>query len=1054
MTIYQMDVKTAFVNGKLLEEVYVSQPEGFADQDNPTHVYKLKKSLFGLKQAPRAWYDMLSSFLLSQQFSKGAVDPTLFTRKAGNDILLVQIYVDDIIFASTNPAMCDEFDNVMTSKFKMSMMGKLSFFLGLQISQSPRGIFINQSRYASEIIKKYGMLSSDPVDTPMVDKSKLDEDLQRKPVDPTYYRGMIGSLLYITSSRPDLVLEDIYTTRIVMKNPNHLNANTEAIPEMNQVVPEPKQVVDIHDPNEMVDIPDNVDLVDYDGDAEENPEEDSEEYPEEEPEPNNRHGDQFAQHPNPQPGNMNGWLEEDDDMNENVNDEDIEDEDVEIEVDDDAELIFPYEVEGDQTPPPRDESSNSEPPNAESSNSVSSDSELEDEETDVAPEDTFRTITQKPYAVRDFPRGVFEVGEPSSAHDSSYVDGLAPWALRHRGKEREIPNHDLGNIEHVLGDVLERLKVLESRENATSKKKLVEAEMKLELARIERDMVERRLHASYGWSKRFYMEMVRIEVVPKQPSEDEGTERPRKKSKNSTSDGTEGPSEPRGPPSDSYLSYDSKFRDYNRRQNQRRANAGAITNAAPNDNEVCPQFKNKKHARDCWKCGKCGKLGQQTAAVGASTDKIQGGNNHGAVYKLGAVDAQQDLKVTQKYIKNGCELFLAQVTEQESKERRLENVPIIQDFLEVFPEELHGLSPPRHVEFHIDLIPGAAPLARAPYRLAPSNIKELSEQLQELSKKSFISNRATSPGALILSLPEGSEDVVVYCDVSLRGFGAILMQREKRRWIELLSDYNCVTHYHPRKANVVADALSRKDKEPIRVHALVVTSERTIHTLEDMLRACVIDFGSGWDKHLPLVEFSYNNNYHSSIKAAPFEALYRRKCRSLNRLLAARSRHKSYADVRRKPLKFEVGDKVMLKVSSWKGVVRFGKRGKLSPRYIGPFKILSRVGPVAYKLELPRELQGIHNTFHVSNLMKCLSDEDLIIPLDEVRIDEKLHFLEEPIEIMDRKVKQLKESRIPIVKVRWNSSRGPEYTWERDDQMWKKYPHLFDFNKKAGNKMN
>ncbi|GJV99202.1 putative reverse transcriptase domain-containing protein [Tanacetum coccineum] len=207
---------------------------------------------------------------------------------------------------------------------------------------------------------------------------------------------------------------------------------------------------------------------------------------------------------------------------------------------------------------------------------------------------------------------------------------------------------------------------------------------------------------------------------------------------------------------------------------------------------------------------------------------------------------------------------------------------------------------------------------------------------------------------------------------------------------------------------------------------------------------------------LPLAEFSYNNSYHASIKAAPFEALYGRKCRSpvcwsevgdaqltgpemirettemivqiKNRLLAARSRQKSYADVRRKPLEFEVGDKVMLKVSPWKGVVRFGKRGKLSPRYIGPFKILSRVGPVAYKLELPRELQGIHNTFHVSNLKKCLSDEDLVIPLDEIRIDEKLHFIEEPIEIVDKEEKQLKQSRIPIVKVRWNSKRGPKYT--------------------------
>ncbi|GJV87684.1 putative reverse transcriptase domain-containing protein [Tanacetum coccineum] len=288
-------------------------------------------------------------------------------------------------------------------------------------------------------------------------------------------------------------------------------------------------------------------------------------------------------------------------------------------------------------------------------------------------------------------------------------------------------------------------------------------------------------------------------------------------------------------------------------------------------------------------------------------------------------------------------------------------------------------------------------------------------------------------------------------------------------------------HFLPAKENDSMEKLTRQYlKEVVSRHGVPVSiisdrddgqSERTIQTLEDMLRACVIDFGKGWDRHLPLIEFSYNNSYHTSIKAAPFEALYGRKCRSpvcwaevgdaqltgpeivrettekiiqiKHRLQASRDRQKCYADKRRKPLEFQVGDKVMLKVSPWKGVIRFGKRGKLNPRYIGPFKILAKVGTVAYRLELPEKLIRIHSTFHVLNLKKCLSDEPLAIPLDEIHIDEKLNFIEEPVEIMDREVKRLKQSRIPIVKVRWNSRRGPEYTWEREDQMQKKYPHLF-----------
>nr|GEU52585.1 putative reverse transcriptase domain-containing protein [Tanacetum cinerariifolium] len=449
--------------------------------------------------------------------------------------------------------------------------------------------------------------------------------------------------------------------------------------------------------------------------------------------------------------------------------------------------------------------------------------------------------------------------------------------------------------------------------------------------------------------------------------------------------------------------------------------------------------------------------------------------------------------------------------------------------------DLLGLPPTRQVEFQIDLIPGAAPVARAPYRLAPSKMKELSDKLKELFDRGFIRPSSLPWGAPVLFVKkkDGSfrmcidyqelnkltmtnryplpriddlfdqlQGLSVYSKIDLRlGYQQLRVREEdipktafRTRYghykfqnkeeheehlklilefikkEELYAKFSKCEFWIPKLPKssqaydtiwVIVDQLTKSAifvpmretdlmeklermylKEEVTSEGLGTSldmstayypqtdgqSERTIQTLEDMMRACVIDFGNGWVNHLSLVEFSYNNSYHASIKAAPFEELYGRK------IQASRDRQKSYTDLNRKPMEFQVGDRVMLKVYPWKGVVRFGKRRKLNPRYVGPFKVLEKVGSIAYKLELLQRLSRVHNTFHVSNLKKCYADEPLVVPLDGLYFYDKLYFVEEPVEIMDQEFKRLKQSRIPIVKVRWNSRQGLEFTWEREDQ--------------------
>ncbi|KAL0540282.1 hypothetical protein IC582_024516 [Cucumis melo] len=249
-------------------------------------------------------------------------------------------------------------------------------------------------------------------------------------------------------------------------------------------------------------------------------------------------------------------------------------------------------------------------------------------------------------------------------------------------------------------------------------------------------------------------------------------------------------------------------------------------------------------------------------------------------------------------------------------------------------------------------------------------------------------------------------------------------------------------------------------------------TERLNQVLEDMLRACALEFPGSWDSHLHLMEFAYNNSYQATIGMTPFEALYGRCCRSpvcwgevgeqrlmgpelvqstneaiqkiRSRMHTAQSRQKSYADVRRKDLEFEIGDKVFLKVAPMNGVLRFERRGKLSPRFVGPFEILERIGPVAYRLALPPSLSTVHDVFHVSMLRKYVPDPSHVVDYEPLEIDEKLSYIEQPVEVLAREVKTLRNKQIPLVKVLWRNHRVEEATWEREDDMRSRYPELFE----------
>ncbi|CAJ2652659.1 unnamed protein product [Trifolium pratense] len=431
--------------------------------------------------------------------------------------------------------------------------------------------------------------------------------------------------------------------------------------------------------------------------------------------------------------------------------------------------------------------------------------------------------------------------------------------------------------------------------------------------------------------------------------------------------------------------------------------------------------------------------------------------------------------VTTKQLKRlaleGNQLFSLMASLSIENQAVIDKLPVVCEFPEVFPDEIPEVPPEREVEFSIDLVPGTKPVSMAPYHVpewkwdsismdfvtslpsTPSGFDSIWVIVDRLTKSAhFIPINISFPVAKLA-------EIYIRVIVKLHGVpSSIVSDRDPR--------------FTSRFWKSLQEALGSKLRLSSAYHPQTDSqSERTIQSLEDLLRVCVLEHGGAWDSHLPLIEFTYNNSYHSSIGMAPFEALYGRRCRTplcwfesgesvvlgpeivrqttekvkliREKMKASQSRQKSYHDKRRKDLEFQEGDHVFLRVTPVTGVGRALKSKKLTPRFIGPYQISERVGTVAYRVGLPPHLSNLHYVFHVSQLRRYVADPSHVVPRDDVEVRDNLTIETMPIRIEAREVKKLRGKEIPLVKVVWSGTTGESLTWELESKMRESYPELF-----------